>query len=204
MFYKYLILALAMVAILWHIFSGLPAFSSSSPPAGSEKNYLPEGSQCLPNPVYENGKSGLTADSLFYYANLARRDNGIPAFKYNSVLGIAARRKADDMAKKRYFSHTGPDGKTAGQWISGESYAAKSTGENLAAGYDSARDIVCDWLASPRHRTNLLNSFFEETGVGIAEGVFEGRKTFYVVEFYGDPAGGKLGFCFTKNLCVNL
>ena len=39
-------------------------------------------------------------------------ENGLPALDPDSTLVAKARENSDDMAKRQYFSHTSPDGKT--------------------------------------------------------------------------------------------
>ena len=49
------------------------------------------------------------------------------------ILSKVARAKAADMAKRRYFAHTNPDGK-------GPNYMVKQAGYSLPAGYDQSAD----------------------------------------------------------------
>jgi hypothetical protein len=43
-------------------------------------------------------------------------------------------------------------------------------------------------MNSPGHRANILNTSFEEMGVGISRGFFENHDTTFVVEMFGLPA----------------
>jgi len=49
-------------------------------------------------------------------------------------------------------------------------------------------------MNSPTHRANILNSHFTEIGVGIAEGIYEGQPTVFVVQLFGAPAAPKAQF----------
>ena len=49
---------------------------------------------------------------VFQLTNEARRKNGLPALEPDATLTTMARNKSDDMAKRHYFSHTSPEGKT--------------------------------------------------------------------------------------------
>lgn len=67
--------------------------------------------------------------------------------------------------------------------------------ENLAAGQETPKEVVADWLASSGHRTNLLNKDYKSIGVGC----FEYKNTLYWVQLFGyakasavgEPATGK-------------
>lgn len=127
---------------------------------------------------------GLDAVSLLRQANMARE--GLGALRTDQSLQSAAQRKAEDMAERGYFAHTDPDGKTPWQWVEESGYAYGSVGENLAVNFDTAEEVVMEWLASPSHRENLLNERYTETGIGIAVGAYGGSEdAMYVVEFYG-------------------
>lgn len=45
-------------------------------------------------------------------------------------------------------------------------YRYRLVGENIAAGFASAVDVVDSWMESEEHRHNILNCEFEEIGVG--------------------------------------
>ena len=77
----------------------------------------------------------------------------------------AAARHSDDMARHRYFSHTGRDGRTPGQRVSAEGYRWWFVGENIAAGQTSASSVMAAWLASPGHCENLMRPQYTEVGV---------------------------------------
>ena len=43
-----------------------------------------------------------------------------------------------------------------------------TVGENIAAGSATPETVVKQWMNSPGHRANILNSDYEELGVGYA------------------------------------
>ncbi|MFV0406831.1 MAG: CAP domain-containing protein [Propioniciclava sp.] len=55
-------------------------------------------------------------------------------------------------------------------------------GENLAAGQNSPREAVTDWMNSPGHRANLMNPSFDEIGV---VRVVSGSGKIYWVQIFG-------------------
>jgi uncharacterized protein YkwD len=123
--------------------------------------------------------------SLSYFTNKQRTEHGLLALKNNFALQKAAQSKAEDMAKKEYFSHLSPEGRTPWYWIEKSSYNYSSAGENLAVKFSDPETLVSRWMASQAHRENILNSNFEDFGIGIAKGNYNGRKALYVVEMYG-------------------
>ena len=110
--------------------------------------------------------------------NVQRHGHGLPAVRLNPRLSQAARAHSRDMVRRRYFSHTTPEGLSFDDRIRGTGYLRASrqwfVGENLAWGWrgrDSARRIVRAWMHSPPHREVMLNPAFREVGIGIASGV---------------------------------
>ncbi len=123
--------------------------------------------------------------------NLTNTDRGVNNLTYlavNPVLERAAQMKAEDMAKKSYFAHTSPEGVTPWHWFKQAGYAFAYAGENLAIRFSDSMDVQRAWMNSPTHRANILNSHFTEIGIGIAEGMYEGQKTTFVVQMFGTPS----------------
>lgn len=119
--------------------------------------------------------------------NNNRISNNEPPLTSNLYLTMAARLKVDDMVKKGYFSHEGPDGTMAWNWMEKVNYAYSYAGENLAVNFFDARDVVNAWMNSPTHRDNILSSHFTEVGVAAARGVYQGKDTVFVVQMFGAP-----------------
>lgn len=123
--------------------------------------------------------------------NLTNVDRGVNNLHYlavNPVLERAAQLKAEDMAKKEYFAHTSPEGVSPWYWFKEAGYAFAYAGENLAIRFTDSIDVERAWMNSPSHRANILSGHFTEIGVGIAEGIYEGQKTIFVVQMFGAPA----------------
>lgn len=105
----------------------------------------------------------------------------------NAQLQLAAQRKADDMALRGYFSHNGPDGKQPWAWIAEAGYEYHYAGENLAVRFVDSGDVVRAWMKSPTHRDNIVRDEYEEIGVGIAQGMYNGSSVTFVVQMFGTP-----------------
>jgi len=119
--------------------------------------------------------------------NADRALQSIPELTVNPLLEEAARQKAKDMAEKGYFSHVGPDGEQPWKWLRGVGYYYLSAGENLAINFTDSKDVTDAWMNSPAHRTNMLSGNFTEIGIGTAEGMYKGKETTFVVQFFGKP-----------------
>lgn len=111
--------------------------------------------------------------SLVLVVNEDRTANGLPELKRSATLDFAASLKAADMVKNGYFSHTSPDGIDPWFWFEQAGYDYNYAGENLALDFDSADTVEQAWMASEKHRANILNSNFEEVGFAIATGTFK-------------------------------
>lgn len=139
-------------------------------------------------PVPEAYSSAITSDTIVELTNRSRLLYGLPALSENQVLARAAQAKADDMLAKGYFSHNTPDGKTPWDFVKAAGYRYLSAGENLAVNFTEAEKVDAAWMNSPGHRANIVNKTFEEIGIGIASGTYQGRLTTFVVQMFGTPA----------------
>lgn len=122
---------------------------------------------------------------LISYANESRLSLGQDILLPNQQLTDAAQQKANDILDKQYFEHTRFDGKEPWDFIKEEGYNYRFAGENLAIGYNDYASIHSAWLNSPEHKANILNAKYDEIGIGVAKGVFEGAETIVVVEMFG-------------------
>src|SRR4030042_3230928 len=117
--------------------------------------------------------------------NPVRKDKGFLDLEINEKLTQAAQLKAEDMIKRNYFSHTGPEGETPWTWLDQAGYNYAIAGENLAMDVNDPKVLLKAWLDSPAHAKNILNSHFADIGIGIAKGEINGRATIVVVMFLG-------------------
>jgi uncharacterized protein YkwD len=91
-----------------------------------------------------------------------------PPVALNPLLGQAAAVHARDMARHSYLEHEGRDGSTAADRVTRAGYRWRSTGENIASGQTTPEQVVQEWIRSPGHCANLMNSDFSEMGVAFA------------------------------------
>lgn len=131
--------------------------------------------------------AAILPNVLVDYANEARGDQSLTLLKLDPNLAKGAQMKAEDMATRGYFAHESPEGIMPWYWFDQVDYNFVYAGENLAINFIDSREVTDAWLASPTHRANILNNHFTEVGIGIAEGLYEGRSAFFVVQFFGRP-----------------
>ncbi|MGI5348563.1 CAP domain-containing protein [Streptomyces sp. CA-250714] len=103
--------------------------------------------------------------------NQERAKAGCRPLKADTRLASLAGEYSEDMARRGFFSHTSPDGKSP--WDRAEAAGISDLGgENIARGQANARSVMDSWMHSPGHRANILNCDYRTLGVGahFAEG----------------------------------
>ena len=78
----------------------------------------------------------------------------------------AARCHSLDMATQDFFSHTGSNGSNFSQRLFEAGYVGRPTGENIAAGSNTAEHVVGRWMVSTGHCRNIMTASANEIGVG--------------------------------------
>lgn len=136
----------------------------------------------------ESFLSAVLPGVLTSMTNDMRVINNANSLSVSPVLSEAARLKAEDMAQKGYFAHNTPEGYLPWYWLTKVGYNYAHAGENLAVNFYDSKDVVDAWMNSPTHRANIVKQTYTETGIGMAQGVYQGRSTIFVVQFFGTPA----------------
>ena len=121
-------------------------------------------------------------NQVIQLVNAQRAKAGCRALKLDLRLSRAAQLHSIDMAKRRYFSHTTPDGVTFAQRIRAQGYPGSRIGENIAAGYPTPATVMAAWMKSPGHRANILDCRYTAIGVGAAVG---GPYRYYWTQDFG-------------------
>lgn len=133
--------------------------------------------------------STTSPQSLLEQTNKKREAAHADDLKLNDVLEYAAQLKAQDMAKRDYWSHITPDGKQPWYFIDKAGYEYSQAAENLAYGFNSSSNTIDGWMNSTEHRESMLNSDYSDVGFGIANSPDyqnHGPETI-VVALYGKP-----------------
>ncbi|KKU82216.1 MAG: hypothetical protein UY07_C0001G0002 [Parcubacteria group bacterium GW2011_GWA1_47_8] len=139
--------------------------------------------------VLQTSASTLSLNGVLFYTNKARAENaGLPPLAENATLDRDAQMKLDDMFAKQYFAHESPTGVGPGDLARSVGYTFIVVGENLALGdFDGDKGLVDAWMASPGHRANILNAQYQEIGIAVGKGMYEGRETWLAVQSFGVP-----------------
>lgn len=121
----------------------------------------------LPSIWAQSAHSGAER-ALFDSVNHERRAQGLPALRWNDALADAAQMHAQAMARQGLLSHSLPgEPSLAGRatkagarfsWIS----------ENIVQATSPA-GVHQQFMNSPNHRANILDSDMDSVGIGIAE-----------------------------------
>lgn len=117
--------------------------------------------------------------------NNLRQSLGLQILESNEVLQAAAFAKAEDMVVNQYFAHVSPEKKGLRYWLSSKGYSYSVAGENLAIGYSAPTEVLEAWKNSPTHYANLIDPEFNEIGVAMIAGNYEGFDTKLVAQMFG-------------------
>ena len=104
---------------------------------------------------------------------------------WNAALTQAALVHADDMLARNFFSHTGSDGRSAGDRATAAGYVWRTVGENIAAGQPTVAVVVAGWMASPGHCANLMQPAFRDIGMVCVNGVASSTYRSYWAQSLG-------------------
>jgi len=129
----------------------------------------------------------ITVEKLYQLTNQQRQNNNLPQLNYNQTLSEAARLKAEDMFKKNYWAHYGPDGSSPWNFILQSGYRYEYAGENLAKNFMFSDGVVSAWMNSPTHRENILKNEYTDVGFAVVNGILNGEETTLVVQMFGKP-----------------
>jgi uncharacterized protein YkwD len=112
-----------------------------------------------------------------------------PPLALAPALSRAARAHSQDMAAHGLFSHTGSDGSSPGERLTGAGYRWRMEGENIASGIGTAQRVVAGWLSSPHHCANIMTAGFRQMGVAFAVNPAS-APVIYWTEDFGTPIRG--------------
>ena len=128
--------------------------------------------------------------------NRVRQAHGLAPLEHSSMLAAAAAGHSRSMAEEGYFAHRSVDGSVfwtrIKRFYPSTGYGYWEVGENLvwAAPELGAKRAVRMWMASPEHRTNLLNPRWRQIGLAAvhsssAPGAYEDMAVTIVTADFG-------------------
>ncbi len=117
--------------------------------------------------------------------NDVRTTQGVSPLHVDKRLVLSASQKGTDMASHGYFAHTSPDGVGLASWLDGVAYPYHVAGENLAIGFTDPRAMVRAWVESPTHFANIIDAQYEDTGIHLVSGLYDGEQVVFAVQHFG-------------------
>lgn len=115
--------------------------------------------------------------------NEQRREHGCDDVTWDAELAVPAQEHSQDMADNDFMGHIGSDGRDPGQRVADSDYPGRYRAENVAAGYETPRDVVEGWMNSDGHRANILNCELRDIGVGYAHSPDTEYGTYWTQNF---------------------
>lgn len=106
----------------------------------------------------------------FEQTNLVRAQNGLPPLAWDGDVCRMARIHSESMSRQQYFSHVTPDGlrlRDRAREVGILRYVV--LGENIAynQGYEDPGAFAVErWMASEKHRANILSPEFRAMAIG--------------------------------------
>lgn len=113
--------------------------------------------------------------------NKERAVKGLSPFMQDKKLTQIAIIKVKDMLKRNYFEHNSPFYGNPWDLATLFDYEYSSYGENLARNFESPETTVKAWMASPKHRDNILKEVYTHMGIGIEQSK---NGKYYVVQHF--------------------
>jgi uncharacterized YkwD family protein len=103
--------------------------------------------------------------------NQERSRNGLkPLDGDDGTLNRCAHVKSADMRDANYFSHNSPTYGSPFDMMRQFGVDYRQAAENIAAGQQTAEEVVKSWMESSGHRANILNPNYTHIGIGYAKG----------------------------------
>ena len=99
--------------------------------------------------------------------NAYRKTKGLPPLHLLALATSEAASHSNNMASKKVpFGHAGFNQRAID--LANELHGTSSTGENVAFGKMTWKQVIDAWLKSPEHKANIEGRF-DYTGVGVAK-----------------------------------
>lgn len=128
----------------------------------------------------------VTQENVWLIVNEKRVEAGLPILQRNATLDKVALAKAQDMVEHQYFAHADSGGQRIFPHLIEAGYDYWAAGENLALSYTSCAQLMDSWLLSEAHRKNVMDTRYEDFGVAIVKGSWNGYENInFIVTIYG-------------------
>ncbi|MDU6263484.1 MAG: CAP domain-containing protein [Anaerocolumna aminovalerica] len=121
------------------------------------------------------------ASQVLKLVNAERVKGGLHELTMSSALTAPANKRAQEI--KTQFSHTRPNGTQWSTVLNEYGISVRTAGENLAYGYNTPEAVVEGWMNSPGHRANIMNSNFNQIGIGVYK---DSNGTVYCTQLFSN------------------
>lgn len=101
--------------------------------------------------------------------NTERRKAGVSELIQNNNVNRVARVKSQDFVNNNYFSHNSPTYGSPFDMLRTFGISFSAGAENIASGQRNPEEVMRFWMNSPGHKANILNSSYNQIGVGVAK-----------------------------------
>ena len=176
---------------LWNIANknkiGLSDLLKANPQIKNSSLILPGQKINIPSPTNAPSTPSTSSDikalesEVIRLVNVERAKAGVPALTENNELDRIARIKSNDFIEKNYFAHTSPTYGTPFDMLKSFGVTFTAAGENIASGQGTAAQVMNTWMNSPGHKANILNSTYNQIGVGAAR---DNKGTLYWTQLF--------------------
>ncbi len=125
--------------------------------------FIPVQAAATENPVSSSAQNYI--NEVAALINQERAAQGLNPLQTVPVLNQAAEIRSQELVT--LFSHTRPDGRGCSTVLDDTGVSWRTTGENIAYGYDTPEAVMNGWMNSSGHRANILNANFDSVGIGV-------------------------------------
>ncbi|MFK7693772.1 CAP domain-containing protein [Paenibacillus sp. HJGM_3] len=121
-------------------------------------------------PASDRTSTGDFEQQVLQLVNSERAKAGMGALAMDAALSRVAKAKAEDMYNNNYFDHNSPTYGSPFDMMKKFGISFRSAGENIAKGQTSPQQVMNDWMNSPGHRANILNTSYTKIGIAFYNG----------------------------------
>ncbi|MEC0093872.1 CAP domain-containing protein [Paenibacillus macquariensis] len=109
--------------------------------------------------------SSQFAEQVLDLVNKERSKAGLGSLSMSEELSKMAMVKAQDMYNNNYFDHNSPTHGSPFDMMKEFGITYNSAGENIAKGQTTPTQVMNEWMNSPGHKANILNSSYTRIGI---------------------------------------
>lgn len=104
------------------------------------------------------------AEQVLRLVNEERKKAGLAELKWDAKAAAAANVRAREI--RQNFSHTRPNGSSFSTALTEQGVSFRRSGENIAWGQKTPKQVMNAWMNSDGHRANILSRNYENIGIG--------------------------------------